>query len=315
MKKKKLLITAFPFFPVISIFKKQLKKKKIEFDILKTSQYVNQKILLRIIHKYDALLCGDDEITQKVIDKATKLKVISKWGTGIDSIDKNYAIKKGIKIFNTPGAFTNGVATMALAMLLSFYRKINENHNDIIKGQWKKYPGETLIRKKIGVIGVGNIGKRIFEMLRGFNTLNYGNDLKKIDKNFLNRNNVKIKSKKFLYNNCDVLIFSTDLNKYSYRLINENSIKELKKKPLIINVGRGGVIENNALIKALKMKKISGACLDVFEDEPIKKNSKLKKYKNCIFTSHNAFNTKNEVDFVHKNTLQNIFKGLKLSKF
>ncbi len=299
---------------MINKFKKQLKKKNIEFDVLKTSQYIREKILLRIIHKYDALLCGDDEITKKVIDKATNLKVISKWGTGIDSIDKNYAIKKGIKIFNTPGAFTNGVATMALAMLLSFYRKINENHNDIKKGQWKKYPGETLIRKKIGVIGVGNIGKTIFEMLQGFNTINYGNDLKKIDKKFLNKNNIKIKNKKFLYNNCDVLIFATDLNKNSYKMINKYSVKELKKKPLIINVGRGGVIDNKTLIYALKMKKINGACLDVFENEPLKKNNPLKNFKNCIFTSHNAFNTKDEVEFVHKNTLHNLYKGLRLSK-
>ena len=194
---------------------KLIKKKDIDFDIIKTSQHVHEKDLLKIINKYDALLCGDDEITKKVLDKAVNLRVISKWGTGIDSIDTNYAKKKAIKEFNTPGAFTNGVSTMALTMILSFFRKIIENHNDIKKNKWKKYSGETLDKKKIGIIGVGNIGKKIFEMLRGFNTINYGNDLKKIDKNFLNLFNVKMKTKNFLYQNCDIIIIATDLNKFS----------------------------------------------------------------------------------------------------
>ncbi len=313
MKRKvKLLITAFPFFPVIKDYQKQIKKKNIDFDTVKTSQHVHEKDLLKVIHKYDALLCGDDEITKKVLDKASKLKVISKWGTGIDSINVNYAKKKEIKVFNTPGAFTKGVSTMAMTMILSFYRKIIENHNDIKNNKWKKYSGETLDGKKIGILGVGNIGKKIFEMLQGFNTINYGNDLKKINKNFLNQFKVKMKTKNFLYKNCDIIIIATDLNKFSKKLINEKSIKHFKKKPLIVNIGRGGIIDNNALIKALKTNKIKGACLDVFETEPLQKNNLIKKFKNCIFTSHNAFNTKNEVEFVHKNTLKNIYNGLNL---
>jgi len=291
-------------------YKKKIKQKNIDFDIIKTSQHLHEKDLLKIIHKYDALLCGDDEITKKVLDKAKSLKVISKWGTGTDSINKNYAKKKGIKVFNTPGAFTNGVATMAITMILSFFRKIIENHNDIKKNIWKKYPGETLVGKKVGIIGVGNIGKKIFEMLQGFDTINYGNDLKKIDKNFLNKFNVKMQNKSFLYKNCDIIIIATDLNKFSKKLINTKTINNFKKTPLIINIGRGGTIDNNALIKALKTNKIRGACLDVFEIEPLQKNNLLKSFKNCIFTSHNAFNTKDEVQFVHNNTLNNIFNGL-----
>ena len=91
--------------------------------------------------------------------------------------------KKGIKVYNTKNAFTNGVATMAVAMILSFYRKIIQNHNDIKNNIWSKYSGETLLNKKIGIIGLGNIGKKIIQMLQGFETTCYGNDLKKINKN------------------------------------------------------------------------------------------------------------------------------------
>ena len=201
---------------------------------------------------------------------------------------------------------------MAVAMILSFYRKIIQNHNDIKNNIWSKYSGETLLNKKIGIIGLGNIGKKIIQMLQGFETTCYGNDLKKINKKFINRYNLRIKNKRFIFQNCNIIIIATDLNRTSYKLLNKKTFKQLKMKPLIVNIGRGGSIDSMALLEALKKKRIIGACLDVFENEPLQKNSRLRKFENCIFTSHNAFNTKDEVEFVHRNTINNIFKGLNL---
>ena len=104
-------------------------------------------------------------------------------------------------------------------------------------------------------------------------------------------------------NNCIIVTIITNISFSS--TINSN--------PLIVNIGRGGSVDNRALLKALKYNKIKGACLDVFEDEPLTKNSLFKKFNNCILTSHNAFNTKDEVEFVNRNTLNNIFKGLNLN--
>jgi len=311
-KKINLLITAIPFIPIVKNYKNKIKKRGIDYTLLKSPQQVSEKQFLKIIHKFDAILSGDDQITKKVIDKARNLKVISKWGTGIDSIDHIYAKKKGIKVFNTPGAFTNGVATMAVSMILAFYRKIIINHNDIKKNIWSKYPGETLLNKKVGVIGTGNIGMKIIEMIQGFKTINYVNDIKKINQNFLRKFRLKSKTKKFIFNNCDIIIIATDLNRTSFKIINKKTIKDLKNNPLIVNIGRGGSIDNQALLQSLKQKRIKGACLDVFESEPLPKNSLFKKFNNCILSSHNAFNTKDEVEFVNKNTLNNIFKGLNL---
>ena len=170
-----------------------------------------------------------------------------------------------------------------------------------------------MLNKKIGVIGVGNIGKKIIEMIQGFETINYVNDINKINKNFLLKYKLKSKTKKFIFNNCDIIIIATDLNKTSIKLINKKTINQFKNNPLIVNIGRGGSIDNQALLNSLKRKKIKGACLDVFENEPLSKNNLLKKYNNCILTSHNAFNTKDEVEFVNKNTLNNIFRGLNLN--
>ena len=183
IKKKNLLITAIPLIPIIKKFEKKIKLRNIDYTILKSTQFVNEKRFLKIIHKFDALLSGDDEITKKVIDKAKKLKVISKWGTGIDSIDYKYAQKNGIKVYNTKNAFTNGVATMAVAMILSFYRKIIQNHNDIKNNIWSKYSGETLLNKKIGIIGLGNIGKKLYRCYRDLKPLVMGTTLRKLIKN------------------------------------------------------------------------------------------------------------------------------------
>ena len=113
-----------------------------------------------IIHKYDGVICSDDEFTDKVLNNAKKLKVISKWGTGIDSIDSNFAKKKGIKIFNSPGAFTKGVAQFALGAILNLTRKFSENNQSVKNGKWEKFQGINIENKKVGIIGLGKIGSQ-----------------------------------------------------------------------------------------------------------------------------------------------------------
>tara|TARA_B100001059_G_scaffold236695_1_gene289140 strand:- start:2138 stop:3082 length:945 start_codon:yes stop_codon:yes gene_type:complete len=309
-KKYKILISAIPLVPIFQKFREYFDHKKFSIDLKKTDQFLNENELIKIIKDYDGVICGDDEFSEKVLFKAQKLKVISKWGTGINSIDLNCAKKRKIKVCNTPSAFSYSVATMALAMILAYYRKIITNDNLVKKYKWPKITGETLLNKKVGVIGVGNIGKKILQMLRGFETINYGNDLKKINKNFLSKYNVKQVSKDKIFQECDIVITASDLNKSSYHLINKKSLNKMKKNVLIVNISRGPLIDNIALINFLKKNKNSGACLDVFEKEPLNKKSKFLSLKNCILASHNAFNTSYEVEKTHLNTIKNILKFL-----
>lgn len=310
-EKYKILISAIPLVPIFNKYKKFFDTKKYSIDLKKTDQYLNETQLLKIIDKYHGVICGDDEFSKRVLMKASNLKVISKWGTGINSIDLNFAKTKKIKVLNTPSAFSYSVATMAVGMILSYFRKIIDNHNLIKKNKWPKLQGETLLNKKIGVIGVGNIGKKIFEMLMGFETIKYANDIKIINQSFLKRHKIKQVSKKKIFRESDILITASDLNKSSYHLINKKTLKLLKKNVLIVNISRGSLIDNNALIKFLEKNPYSGACLDVFEDEPLKRNSKFLRLKNCMLTSHNAFNTHHEVEKTHRNTINNILKILR----
>ena len=113
------LISSYHMNLVLKKYKKILKKNNIQVDKIIRNPSVKENELIKIIHKYDGVICSDDEFSERVLKNAKKLKVISKWGTGIDSIDYKFAKKKGIKIFNTPDAFTNGVAQYAIGMLLN----------------------------------------------------------------------------------------------------------------------------------------------------------------------------------------------------
>ena len=306
-----ILITAFPFVNEYKKLRKLFKKHNFNIKVIKTSQYLKEKDLIKVVENIDGILCGDDEINKNVLKKANKLKVLSKWGTGIDSIDLKTCKKLKIKVFNTPGAFTESVATQALAFILNFNRKILENDNSIKKGIWNKCEGVTLVGKKIGIIGLGNIGLRIAEMLLPFKSKIFGNDIKKINNKKLKKLKVNTKSKNYIYKNCDIIIIATDLNTSTRYLINKKTSKLIRKKPLLVNIARGPIINDQALILLLEKKIIAGACLDVFEKEPLPLKSKLRKFKNVIFTSHNAFNTVEEVNKVHFNTYKNLVLGLK----
>ena len=308
--KLNILITAFPFVNEYKKLKKFFKYHNFNIKIVKTNQSLKEKELLRLVTNIHGVICGDDEFTAKVLKKANKLRVLSKWGTGIDSIDLKTCKKLNIKVYNTPGAFTESVATQALALILNFNRKILINHNNIKKGIWNKLEGSTLKDKNIGIIGLGNIGIRIAELLFPFKCKLYGNDIKKIDNKKLEKTNLKIKSKNFIFKKSNIIIIATDLNQTTNHLINFKTSKLFKKNPLLVNIARGPLISERALISMLKKNRISGACLDVFEKEPLKKNSELMKFKNMILTSHNAFNTSEEVNRVHYNTYKNLILGL-----
>lgn len=306
-----ILITAFPFVNDYKKLRNFFNNHNFNIRVVKTRQSLKEKDLLKLVKNIDGILCGDDEFTEKVIKKASKLKVLSKWGTGIDSIDLNACKKFNVKVYNTPGAFTESVATQALAFILNFNRKILSNHNNIQKGIWNKFEGSTLIKKKVGIIGLGNIGLRIAELLVPFKCQIFGNDIKKINKKKVKKFKISIKNKRFIYQNSDIIILATDLNYTTQHLINLKLSKLIKKKPLLVNIARGPIIEEKALIFLLKKEIIKGACLDVFENEPLAIKSKLKKFNNVILTSHNAFNTVEEVNKVHFNTYKNLILGLK----
>ena len=268
--------------------------------------------LLRSIADYDGIICGDDRITKKVLDKAQNLKVIVKWGTGIDSIDNEEAKNKRIPVFRTPNAFTDPVADTTLGIMLCFSRNININDQILKDGGWDKPVGFSLFEKTIGIIGFGDIGTAVAKRLYGFNTNILANDIVEKDPKIIKKYDVQMVSKDEIFERADFITLHCDLNETSFHILNEKAFALMNRSPVVVNTARGPLIHESALIEALKSKSVSGAGLDVFEDEPLPKDSPLRNMDNVLLAAHNANSSPACWDAVHQNSIKMLVTGLKI---
>lgn len=308
---KKILITWHYLLPLKKEYKDILRKHNISYDVKSINPSLKERDLLKIIHKYDGIICGDDEITKKVIKKAKKLKVISKWGTGLNSIDLNFAKKNKIKVFNSPKAFVESVSVYTFGILINLTRGLIKINREVLQNNWPKYSGVELKGKKMGIIGFGNIGTRIAKLAKAFEMKVLVNDTNKRLKKKIENQKYLFVDKKNLLKQSDFVVVAVNLNDTSYHLISNNEFKIMKKNNIIINISRGPTIDEKALIRNLKSKKIFGLGLDVFENEPLNQNSPIRKFKNIILSSHNAFNTKEAVLKTNLDCINNLIKGIK----
>jgi D-3-phosphoglycerate dehydrogenase len=305
MKTYKILVTYRMMITFLEKNKNILPNNFI-FDYYKVPQALNSLQLENKIKNYDGLICGDDEINKKVLIKAKNLKVISKWGTGLDSIDLKLCKKYGVKVFNTPGAFTEGVAQIALAFILGFSREIFNTHLQIKNYKWPKISGHLIKNQTLGIIGLGNIGLKLAEYAFKLGMKVIFNDIKNIKHKKYKKVNLN-----YLMANSDYICLCCDLNESSLNLLNFSLLSKIKKSCSLINISRGKLIIEKDLILALKKGLIKNVALDVFDEEPLNRNNFLRKFKNVILSSHNAFNTIENVEHVNKNTLKNLKKILK----
>jgi len=303
----KVIISAPYMQKEIDRFEQELKDKNIDIFLPEVKERLEEDDLLKIIEDIHGIICGDDRITEKVIDKAKKLKVIVKWGTGIDSINKKYAESRGIKVFNTPNAFTEPVSDTVIGFMLCFARNILVSDKMMKQGKWEKIKGFTLQEKTLGIIGVGNIGRRVAEKAKVFGMKIIGNDIRKIEDP-----PCKMVSLNELLKQSDFVSINCDLNETSHHLINMEKLKLMKKDAIIINTARGPIIKEEDLILALKNKIIAGAGLDVFEFEPLPEDSPLRKMNNVILSPHNSNSSSFFWNRVHRNSLNMLYKGLGL---
>lgn len=308
--KYKVLISAPYFQDVIERFREYLIQHDIEIIIPAVRERLEEEELLTYITDIDGVMCGDDRFTERVLRAAPKLKVISKWGTGIDSIDAEACKKYGMKLCNTPNAFTEPVADSVLAYMLCFARKTPWMDTAMKKGVWKKIQGFALREKTLGVIGVGNIGKAVVKRARAFGMRVLGNDIRAIDEAFVQETGVEMVALASIYKDADFISLNCDLNQTSKYILNRDSFKLLEKKPFIINTARGPLIHEESLIQALQEGCIAGAGLDVFEHEPLPLNSPLLAMDEVLIAPHNANSSAEAWERVHQNTINNLIKGL-----
>jgi D-3-phosphoglycerate dehydrogenase len=278
---------------------------------------LNESELLAYAGKFDGTLCGDDPYTERVLQAcAPRLKVISKWGTGIDSIDQQAAIRLGVMVGRTPNAFTLPVTDTVFGYMLAFARCQPTMDRAMKLGIWKKIPGRALSECTLGVIGVGNIGKTVLRRARAFGMHLLGNDILDIalgQPEFIRENEVEMTGLEDLLRRSDFVSLHCDLNPTSYHLINRQSLTWMKSSTYLINTARGPIVDEPAVIEALQKGSLAGAGFDVYEVEPLPKDSPLLKMDNVLLAPHNANSSPAAWERVHRNTIRNLLIGLGLT--
>ena len=313
MNQYTILLSAPYMLPDTDRFVPILDQLGCDVIIPEVNERLSEEEILTYAGKFDGTICGDDCYSDKVIRQCTpRLKVISKWGTGIDSIEKNTADVFGIPVFRTTNAFTAPVSDSVLAYILAFSRKQLWLDRNVKRGKWDKIPGKSLVESTLGVIGVGNIGKAVLKKAHAFNMRLLGNDIVPISREFTKKYEVDMVCLEDLLSQADFISINCNLNLSSRHLINEKMLALMKPSAMIINTARGSIIDETALINALEDKKIAGAALDVFEIEPLPDGSPLLSMDQVLLAPHNSNSSPLAWEAVHWNTIRNLLIGLDL---
>lgn len=308
-----ILLTAPYMIPFVDRFRPVFVHYKLDLLVPEVNERLSEQELLSYAGKFDGTICGDDRYTEKVIRAcARRLKVIAKWGTGIDSIDQNAAAKLGIPVLNTPGAFTVPVSDSVMAYILAFSRLQPWMDKAMKSGEWKKIPGRALSECTLGIVGVGNIGTAVAKRAHAFGMKILGNDIKPIPVSIMSQYQIEMTSLEDLLGRSDFITINADLNPTSRHLINEKTLSNVKPGAVLVNTARGPIIDEPALVKALQEKRLAGAGLDVFEDEPLPEDSPLKKMDNVLLAPHNSNSSPAAWENVHWNSIKNLLDGLKI---
>lgn len=287
MTKLKVLVTTTSFQDTPGKHHDLLAEQNWDLSFLRGP--LKEEEIITVIDQFDAVICGDDEYTQKVLEKGVngKLKILSKYGVGLDKIDLEAAKKFGVKVTNCPGINQNSVAEHVFALLLSFEKNIHTQHNSVQQFSWKRQIGHEVFGKTIGIIGFGAIGKEVARIAQAFNQkiLIFDPYVKNEGINYFNAE--KVADLTTLFNESNYITLHTPLNPETKHLINQETINNhLTKKPVIINTARAGLVEKEAVINGIENNKIAGYLCDVLDQEPISKNEKLVGLKNVIITPH-----------------------------
>jgi D-3-phosphoglycerate dehydrogenase len=306
-----IFVSAPYLVPIIDRFRPVFDQYGLELIIAEVQERLEEAALLGFAARFDGAICGDDQYSARVLEAcAPRLKVISKWGTGIDSIDQEAAARLGVRVCRTPNAFTLPVADTVLGYMLAFARRQPWMDRAMKDGVWDKIPGRSLSECTLGVVGVGNIGKAVIRRARAFGMRILGNDILEIAPDFILESGLEMTGLDDLLGRADFVSLNCDLNPTSYHLIKAQTLALMRPTAVLINTARGTVVDEAALIEALKNNLIAGAALDVYQTEPLPPDSPLLAMDNVMLAPHNANSSPAAWERVHWNTIRNLLEGL-----
>ena len=307
------LLTAPYMLPFLERFKPVFEKYNLEIIVPDVQERMEEDDLLKYAGQFDGAVCGDDRYSARVLEACSpRLRVISKWGTGVDSIDASACFRFDIKLCRTPNAFTTPVADTVIGYMLAFARRGPWMDAAMKRGEWEKIPGKTLSECTLGIIGIGNIGKAVTRRARAFGMKVLGTDIVEVDHVFISESGIHMTDLESLLADSDFVSVNCDLNPTSHHLVNANTLARMKSSSVLINTARGPIVDETSLVAALSSGQIGGAALDVFEFEPLPLDSPLLKMDNVMLAPHNSNSSPTAWERIHWNTIKNLVEGLGL---
>jgi D-3-phosphoglycerate dehydrogenase / 2-oxoglutarate reductase len=280
----KVLITTVPFGDKNSLPMELLKNSGIEYMINPLNKKLTEDELAEMITDFDAIIAGTEKITTKVMDCASNLKMISRVGIGLDSVDLYAARKRGIHVSYTPDAPAKAVSDLTIGLMLNLLRQTHISNSRMHQGEWERFFGRRLGEVTVGLIGMGRIGIGILGRLQGFGCPRIlVNDIEQ--KRYLETAfNFEWATKEEIYREADVISLHVPLTKKTKGMIKKQELELMKPDSILINTARGGIIDENDLYQVMKNDHLSGAAIDVFEHEPY--NGALTEIERCHLTAH-----------------------------
>jgi D-3-phosphoglycerate dehydrogenase len=280
----KALITTIPFADRNRLPIELLEAAGIEYRINPLGRKLSERDLAEMIADFDLLIAGTEPITDSVMQRAPRLRFISRVGIGLDSVDLLAAERRGIKVSYTPDAPAPAVAELAFGLMLSLLRGVHVANLQVHAGRWQRHMGRRLAEVTVGVIGTGRIGARLLRRIPAFGTPRVlVNDLKP-DLKLVPELKLEWVAKDEIYRQADVISLHLPLTLQTRNMIRHEELMTMKPDALLINTSRGGIINEADLARVMRDGHLGGAAIDVFEREPY--TGELASIERCLLTAH-----------------------------
>jgi len=303
-----ILVTTSSFASYSSEPLKLLDEEGYKIELNQTGRKITSDELLSYAKGCEGLIAGTEQYSKDVLSRMENLKVISRLGVGIDNIDINETKKLNIKVFTTQTSPSLAVAELAIGSMLNLARKIPFMNQQMKVGKWEKSMGILFSQKTLGIVGLGTIGKKVAELLTGFNLKILAFDNIQDDE-FSRKHGIDFCDLDELLRNSDFVSIHLNASKENHHLINKSKLNLMKEDAFLINTSRGEVVDEKAVEEALRKGRLGGAALDVFEKEPY--DGKLNGLENVFLTPHIGSYAKEIRIKMEIDATKNLINGLK----
>jgi D-3-phosphoglycerate dehydrogenase / 2-oxoglutarate reductase len=305
------LVTCPPMQRTAADWKGRFDAIGIEVRLPPVVQQLSPEELVALLPEVDGMIAGDDQLTAAVLDRAgERLRVISKWGIGLDGIDLAAAERLGIRVTNTPDTFGEEVADVAIGYLILLARQLHRIDHSVRNGEWAKPQGVSLAGRNLGIVGLGSIGRAVARRGLAMGMRVIGHEILPSSAEHATALGVELVDLETVIADSDVISLHCPLTEQNRHMINAARLGQMRPGAFLINTARGPLVDEAALAEALRSGHLAGAALDVFEEEPLPSASPLNDLEQVVLGSHNASNTREAVARVNELAIDNVLRGM-----